>query len=108
MPRPAKGARLYLKAQPGRPATWVIRDGPIERSTGCGARDGAGAEKALEKYLAEKHRPHYGNGDPDKVQITDILIAHGKTTTDVVATYSLPVLAEFWDGRTLAAITPDT
>ena len=52
MPQIAKGARLYLRKRKGRDAVWVIRCGPDEIGTGCGAGDISGAHKALEAYLA--------------------------------------------------------
>ncbi|WP_018235615.1 site-specific integrase [Ensifer sp. BR816] len=74
MPRKSKGARLHLrKARSGRPAAWVILDGATERSTGCGEDDRGGAEKALERYLAEKHRPDWRQGDPAEVKVADVI-----------------------------------
>jgi hypothetical protein len=50
MPRPAKGVRLWLRPEERNPngtlhkrAVWVIRDGPRKISTGCAAKDRAGA-----------------------------------------------------------------
>lgn len=58
MPRPAKGARLYLRAaRPGRERLWVILDGPSECGTGCREGEREQAEKALAAYIAEKHAP---------------------------------------------------
>lgn len=61
MPRRAKGPRLYLRtgrrdARTGKPLpdVWFIRDGSVERSTGCGPGQQSAAERALADYLAAK------------------------------------------------------
>ena len=61
MPRRAKGPRLYLREnrRDGRtgkplPDVWVIRDGSLESSTGCGAAEQEAAERKLGDYLASK------------------------------------------------------
>lgn len=73
MPRKPKGPRLYLRSRKGRERTWVILDGTVEAGTGCGEADFGKAQKALEKYLVEKHRPEWRKGDPSEVAIADIL-----------------------------------
>jgi hypothetical protein len=47
---------LLRKARKGHAATWVIKDHRFEVSTGCGAYDRRGAERALALYLAAKHK----------------------------------------------------
>jgi integrase len=61
MPRRPKGPRLYLRtgrrhARTGQPIpdVWYIRDGSVERSTGCPADRLGDAEQALAAYLVEK------------------------------------------------------
>src|SRR5665213_2636802 len=74
-----KRPRLYL--QPERrnangsveSSRWVIRDGSVKRSTGCSAGNVDGAEQALAKYLALKHRPRRRRGEPSEVLTADIL-----------------------------------
>jgi hypothetical protein len=61
MPRPAKGAHLYLRRRSGRPPQWTIRDGG---GTGCAQSEHGEAERRLADYLAAEHRPHFGDGDP--------------------------------------------
>ncbi len=79
MPRKSKGARLHFrKARSGRPAVWVILDGTTERSTGCGEDDRRGAEEALQRYLAEKHRPDWRHGEPAEVAVADVLGFYGQ------------------------------
>ena len=105
MPRPSKGARLYLKRFKTGPA-WIIRDGSIERGTGCGAGERAGAERALGEYIAKKHRPDYSDGNPANVKIGDVLVSYGNECSDPCAVYALPKLIEHFVGKTLANITP--
>ncbi|WP_105421872.1 integrase [Neorhizobium sp. T25_27] len=79
MPRKSKGARLHWrKPRSGRPGQWVILDGTTERSTGCGEDGRAKAEIALQGYLAEKHRPEWGRGDPGEVAVADVLAFYGE------------------------------
>lgn len=69
MSRPSKGPRLYWHAQRQR---WVIRDGAVFHSTGCGASDARRAERALADYIGRKHKPQPGASP----SIPDILIAY--------------------------------
>ena len=111
MPRPAKGAHLYWKA---RDARWVIRDtGGVERGTGCGPGEREAAERALQAYLAEKHTPNFGRGDPAVVEITDVLKLYAdehaaSTKRPDVAWSALPHLIEFFAGKKVAHATPNT
>ena len=89
MPRPAKGARLYLKRFKTGPA-WIIRDGPTERGTGCGEGERAGAERALGEYLAKKHRPDYSDGNPANVKIGDVLVSYGNECSDPAPSMPCP------------------
>ena len=52
MPRPAKGARLYVRERAGREPVWVIRDGGREIATGARSRDEA--ERSLARYILDK------------------------------------------------------
>lgn len=110
MPRPAKGARLYYVRKDDR---WVIRDtGHPDIGTGCGLGERGAAERALEAYLTSKHRPDFGQGDPARVLITDVLTLYaderaGDTKRPDVAWSALPHLIEFFDGKTVAHATPN-
>lgn len=79
MPRPSKGARLWLRParRDGtrvRPAVWLIRDGTHEESTGCGAGDRRGAEEALGRYIASKYTPERtGSRHPSQIPVADVL-----------------------------------
>jgi len=81
MPRPAKGARLWLRPEERnldgtlrKRAVWVIRDGPRKISTGCPAKDRAGAERALGEHLASKYQPNRKRGrHPSEILIADVL-----------------------------------
>lgn len=79
-----KGPRLWLQPQRDNangstePARWLIRDGNLKRSTGCGAPDRRGAEEALATYIAQKHRPQLRHGDPAEVVTADVLALYGR------------------------------
>ena len=109
MPRPAKGARLYYRKAEDR---WCIRDtGGYERSTGFSFGERASAEGALQEYLAAKHKPDFGRGDPARVLITDTLKLYADERADQterpdVVWSALPHLLEFFDGKMVAHATP--
>src|SRR5690606_12879928 len=104
-----KGPRVYLRERAGRPAQWVIRDGARETGTGCGAEDRAGADEALEAYLADKYTPPSGTSALDKLLIADIVNTYLKdrgpkvAEPDFLKYTALPVL-EWWAGKTLADV----
>ena len=61
MPRPAKGARLWLRPEERNPdgtlrkrAVWVIRDGSRKIRTGFLRENREGADKALAEYIAAR------------------------------------------------------
>ena len=64
MPRRSKGPRLWLQpatteTEKGKiieQAVWVIRDGSVKRSTGCGPREIEEAAGKLRDYLNESPR----------------------------------------------------
>ena len=57
MPRPSKGARLYLRERAGKSAVWVIRDGEREVATGCAAGARKRAEEAPQNYVCTELEP---------------------------------------------------
>lgn len=78
-PQP-KGPRLWLeperqrKGRPATPAAWTIRDdGGFKRRLSFGPADRAGAEEALQAYLAEKHEIPAGERHPSQRLTADIL-----------------------------------
>ncbi|MFZ1882888.1 MAG: site-specific integrase [Rhodoplanes sp.] len=73
MPRPAKPPRLYLRDRRGRGPIWVVLDAGDEVSTGCGPGDREGAERALARYIARKHKPKIGISDQRVLPIADVL-----------------------------------
>jgi integrase len=112
MPRPAQGARLYLRKRKGRSSIWVIRDSDGgEVSTSCGAEYRRDAEKQLEAYLAQKHRPNFGNGHPATVYIADVLALYARERAPMTARpdligYDVPRLIDFFGELTVDKITP--
>jgi integrase len=117
MPRPAKGARLWLRPEDRNPdgtlrkrAVWVIRDGPRKISTGCTAEDRAGAERALGEHLALKYQPNRSRGRfPSEILIADVLAIY---LTDVAPKHAREIetkqrvlaLDSWWGDQTLSAV----
>jgi integrase len=115
MPRPAKGARLWLRPEERnadgtlrKRAVWVIRDGSRKISTGCVAEDRAGAERALGEHLANKYQPNRKRGrHPSEILIADVLAIY---LTDVAPRHAredetkqrVLTLDAWWGERTLA------
>jgi hypothetical protein len=82
MPRRAKGPRLYLKQREGRDAVWIIRDGTHERSTGCASGCLGDAEKALQRYIADKWADgaakERNRRDPAQVRVVEVLALYAR------------------------------
>lgn len=70
MPRRKLGARLYFRKDD---KTWVIRDGDIQRRTGCGLEDRKGAEEQLADYIIGRHEPPKRESRLAALQVADIL-----------------------------------
>lgn len=94
MPQQAKGPRLWL--QPSRKdrdgkvieqAVWVIRDGSIKRSTGCGPREIERAAQRLKDYLNSKPTSRISDRDPSAVAVADVVAIYSE---DVVSTHARP------------------
>lgn len=73
MPRRAEPPRLHLRRREGRDPVFVILDRGREVSTGCGLDRQREAEEALARYIAAKHEPEFGDGDPRQVWVADVL-----------------------------------
>ncbi|SCM79795.1 Phage integrase [uncultured Pleomorphomonas sp.] len=79
MPRPRKGARLWLrperKFRNGTVAkpVWLIRDGQHEESTGCAADEVGKAERKLKEYIDSKYSPSRKERDIEKIPVADVL-----------------------------------
>lgn len=109
MPRRAKGPRLYL--DPGE-RTWIIRDGPRKRRTGCGEGDRQGAEVALQEWIAAKYRPA-GRHRPDQVLVVDALTFYGREVAPrhragATTSYAIDRLEEWWGDRPLSDVRRST
>jgi integrase len=107
--RKPKGPRLYLRDRTGREPVWVIRDGASETGTGCGAQDRAGADEALQAYLASKYAPPSGPTTLDRLLIADVVNIYVRERAPHVAepgfirATALPVL-EWWAGKHLSDV----
>lgn len=107
--RRRKGARLYLRTHADRPAVWIIRDGTVQRSTGCSAEDREGADQALESYLADKYTPPTGPAPLAGLLVADVidryLSERGPQVREpgFLRATAIPIL-EWWNGKTLADV----
>ena len=112
MPNPSKGARLWLRPAAGdRKATWIIRDGAKQSSTGCGADDLRAAEQSLRRYLATKHRPSIDRLDPRSIPVADVIRHYATDKGRYVARPAaliqrLHFLLGFWGQSSLSDVTP--
>lgn len=121
MPRQSRGPRLYLRKGriDGRsghrlPDLFYIRDGHVERGTGCGPDRLREAERALAAYLAEKGRPArrvaYSPSDPAEVPIADVVALYAterapKLSDPESAGGRLKVLLAWWGDKHVADVT---
>jgi integrase len=110
MPRPSKGAHLYLRRRSGREPCWVIRDGGHEIGTRCPGSQRGEAEKRLAEYLAAKYRPDFGDGDPARIPVADILALYAQeraplTRRPELAAYTMAPLARFWGDKMVSDVT---
>jgi integrase len=108
MPRPKKDARRYLRRRRGRPPVWVIIDGTREVSTGCGADDAGGAERALAHYLAAKFRAP-GPLPPSELLVDEVMAVYLREhaahspSREFLRHTAVPVV-KWWSGKTLDQI----
>ena len=117
MPRPAKPARLILRranaAGGYRTDTWIIAHRGREISTGSGAEDRAGAEQALQAYLAAQYEPPSRERHLARLRISDVMTAylteHAPSTAspDWLGFMALPII-EWWASKTLADVRAPT
>lgn len=112
MARPRKPARLYFRNYKHCEPCWVILDGARETSTGCSKRNLAGAQKALEQYLAVSYRPPVSSRGGDLL-VSEVLTYYAKERMPHTARpdsirVSLEPLGKFWAGKTIAAIKGQT
>lgn len=76
MPRPRKGARLYLR-QRGNGRVWVILDGKRQIATGAGAGELGRAEAALARHIGGRQRS-IGPRDPAAVTIAEVIAVYAE------------------------------
>ena len=120
MPRRSKGARLELRPErrnrDGKlthQATWRIRDGDRDISTGCAKPDLAGAEQKLVNYLAAKHQPNRKIQDIETVEIADVLLIYLTDRRDsqqnkLQFDRRIKRLNDWWGDKMLSEVTGDT
>jgi len=117
MPRPRKGARLWLRPASRdasgkiiENARWLIKDGGRQIGTECGANAREEAEKRLADYIASKYAPERRQRALSEIRISDVI---GIYLADVAPGLANPAkageraerLLEFWGLKTLDEIT---
>jgi integrase len=113
MPRPSKGARLYVKRQKGRAPVYVIRDGAKEISTGCSLADVERAEQALRNYLAASYRPDTGERQLGNIGCADVLMLYFRdlpadSPSRETIKYHVKALNGYWGDKSLADVKGST
>lgn len=123
MPRPSKGARLYLRkgrldARSGKrlPDVYFIRDGQTQISTGFGPDRLRDAEAELARHIAERAAPRVGPSrrDPTQVLVSEALALYAlerapKLKRDGATTAGfIQNLSDWWDGKTLSEVKRST
>lgn len=124
MPRPAKGARLWLRPERrdrnGRlvaRSAWIILDGGRHIATGCAPGETRRAEEQLAAHIAEKYRPERRARDIDLIGVADVLAIYLEDcapnpeldrTTHRRFCGRIERLNEFWGSRPLSDVTAAT
>lgn len=94
MPRPSKGARLWLR--PARRSSagaiteyahWIIIDGRKQISTGLGESDREEAERKLAEHIASKYAPERRERELSQILISDVIDIY---STDVAPGLARP------------------
>ena len=116
MPRPNKGARLWLRParrKGGRliaNAVWIIIDGNRHIATGCLKGQAGEAEKRLAAYIAEKYRPSRHARDIDQIDVADVLSIYLEDCGPRMADQPklercIARLNDYWGGKMLSQVT---
>jgi integrase len=116
MPRPSKGARLWLRParrKEGRVvarAVWIIIDGDRHVATGCLKNQTGEAEKRLAEYIAEKYSPTRRARDIDRIDVADVLSIYledcGPRMVDQPKLERcIGRLNDYWGGKSLSEVT---
>lgn len=116
MPRPNKGARLWLRParrKGGRiiaHAVWIIIDGGRHIATGCLKAQAGEAEKRLAAYIADKYHPSRHARDIDQIDIADVLSIYledcGPRMVDQPKLERcIGRLNDYWGGKTLSQVS---
>jgi len=124
MSQHAKGPRLYLRrgrknSRTGErlPDVYFIRDGSVERSTGCGPERLSDAEGKLAEYIAEKWTPPTlsteSRRDPGQVLVADVLALYAlekapHTADPSFVAGNIQTLTAWWGDQTISEVKRST
>lgn len=108
MPQPKKPPRLFLRRDRGK-RVWVIRDGARYVRTGCAQDQAEQAAKALQDYLAQRHRPDTSERRASQVKLADVLAIYLDLKEKTIARPTelrsrINRLNEFWGHRAVGDI----
>lgn len=109
MPRPSKGARLWLRRRKGREPQWVILDGKDEIRTGCSEGERQNAQDALDRHKASRYRVNAGERDPSRIPVAEVLKMYADTraihhAAPELVSYHMGPLLNFWGSKSLANV----
>lgn len=120
MPRPAKGARLWLRPEARdaggritRRAAWYILDRGRQFATGCAQGEIGRAESALASHIERKYQTPRRQRDPDHVPVADILNLYVDDRSPPEPRSAKRLLAaanrlsDHWQGKSLAEVRPE-
>jgi integrase len=120
MPRRSKGPRLELRGErrdkDGRithHATWRIRDGARDISTGCLAPNFARAQQKLADYITDKHQPRRKLLDIEAIDIADVLAIYFADRRELQQNKyqfdrRIARLNDWWGAKKLSEVTGET
>lgn len=113
MPRKRKPPHLFVRTERRQNGetqrVWIIKDGELQRRTGCTEDEIGKAEKCLAEYIAEKYRPKRENAKSSEISIADILniyldfkLAKSPRPRELIA--SIGRLNDYWGEKPVSEI----
>jgi hypothetical protein len=119
MPRPRKGAHLWLRPERREKrklvarSVWVIIDGREHVATGCLKDQAEAAERELAAYIAAKYQPRRKIRDIEEIDIADVLSIYDDDCRERQANKRkfnerIARLNNYWGAMKLALVTGET
>lgn len=119
MPRPSKGARLWLRPERRKdgklvaPATWLILDGGKQYSTGCAKGEIDAAQRKLSEHISAKFAPARIAQPASAITVGEVLTIYdedfrAKQVNQRAFDGRIARLNEWWGAMALADVGPKT